>query len=320
MLSSVAIKDVQALVGGTPTTAGVGVYDADGNVIVTNSTFQNIGTNDVLYTGSNATGSVLGSTFTGQGAGPVVNIAIGSTDSGAVTVAGNTISGFLGSSGGTDSAGVSIQGPLSFTPTVTVQNNQLTGNLVGVSLGSLLNLLSSTTSISNNNFVGNTLAGISSLTSGTLSGLQNFYQGNGTNVTGLLPGVTLPSLAPVTSTPPSGSIASIAGTISGRVTDGNGNGVAGVTVYIDTNYNGTLDPTEIAVTTDANGNFTFSGLPVLNLPTLTYYQVRLVVPSGDTPGTTSVNVSLNPLQLSVSGLGLDLTVSFAVSNRAIFAV
>ena len=51
-------------------------------------------------------------------------------------------------------------------------------------------------------------------------------------------------------------------------------GLAGVTVYIDTNKDGKLDGNETSVVTDANGNYSFTGLT-----TGTTYEVREVLPT-----------------------------------------
>lgn len=79
------------------------------------------------------------------------------------------------------------------------------------------------------------------------------------------------------------------GSISGTVYEdinGSGNatadtGLPGVTVYIDANNNGKLDGSEISAITDANGNFTFTGLAAGT------YQIGEVVPGHYVLETTS---------------------------------
>jgi uncharacterized protein (DUF2141 family) len=74
------------------------------------------------------------------------------------------------------------------------------------------------------------------------------------------------------------------GTISGTVfNDANGNGkldsgevgIAGVTVYIDLTNAGSFKVGDIETTTDASGDYSFSGLPAGT------YVIRQILPSGD---------------------------------------
>lgn len=84
---------------------------------------------------------------------------------------------------------------------------------------------------------------------------------------------------------------SIDGTVFSDV-NGNGTldsgerGVAGRTVYIDANNNGVLDSGETKTTTDANGNYSFSGLAAGS------YTVREVLPSGVSLTTSTQNVAV----------------------------
>jgi len=65
------------------------------------------------------------------------------------------------------------------------------------------------------------------------------------------------------------------GSISGNVHDASLNGpMSGVTVYLDTNNNGSLDDDEVAVISDPSGNYKFSNLA------LGSYVVRDIVPTG----------------------------------------
>ncbi|HMO24784.1 MAG TPA: SdrD B-like domain-containing protein, partial [Tepidisphaeraceae bacterium] len=66
-------------------------------------------------------------------------------------------------------------------------------------------------------------------------------------------------------------LAAISGTLwedlnTSRTRDGNEQGLAGWTVFIDSNRNRALDPGEFSTITDANGNYTFD-----NIPAGTYY-------------------------------------------------
>ncbi|WP_210315727.1 SdrD B-like domain-containing protein, partial [Bradyrhizobium sp. cir1] len=56
-------------------------------------------------------------------------------------------------------------------------------------------------------------------------------------------------------------------------------GVAGVTIFIDANKNGVLDAGERSTVTDANGNYTFYGVP------LGTWQIDEVTPAGETQTT-----------------------------------
>ena len=88
------------------------------------------------------------------------------------------------------------------------------------------------------------------------------------------------------------------GRISGKVfydcnTDGSKgsdeSGKPNVTVFLDLNNNGTYDSGEPATTTDANGNFAFSGLAAGT------YKVRDVVPNGfDQTTANPANIVLGP--------------------------
>jgi protocatechuate 3,4-dioxygenase beta subunit len=70
-------------------------------------------------------------------------------------------------------------------------------------------------------------------------------------------------------------------------------GIAGVTIYLDANNNGVLDPGEVSTTTDANGNYQFT-----NLAPGTYY-VREVVP----PGFIQTTPYPAPIVVSAAGGG-----------------
>ena len=90
------------------------------------------------------------------------------------------------------------------------------------------------------------------------------------------------------------SIAASVGTITGLTYyDSNGNGsftpgeagLPGYGVFIDTNNNGVLDPTEVQVFTDANGIYTFNGLAAGT------YTITQILPSGFTHTQPSAAVS-----------------------------
>ncbi|HWE04527.1 MAG TPA: LamG-like jellyroll fold domain-containing protein [Tepidisphaeraceae bacterium] len=75
---------------------------------------------------------------------------------------------------------------------------------------------------------------------------------------------------------------STTGIVSGSVKLSNGAGVAGETIYLDTNNNSKLDNGELFTTTDSAGDYSFSNVPAM--ATI----IRQILPSGDkqtTPGS-----------------------------------
>ncbi|MBR1279238.1 SdrD B-like domain-containing protein [Bradyrhizobium sp. AUGA SZCCT0283] len=66
---------------------------------------------------------------------------------------------------------------------------------------------------------------------------------------------------------------------SDGIKDAGEGGVAGVTIFIDANKNGVLDAGERSTVTDANGNYTFNGVP------LGTWQLDEVTPAGQTQTT-----------------------------------
>ncbi len=104
------------------------------------------------------------------------------------------------------------------------------------------------------------------------------------------------------------------GTVTGIVYDDvNGNGIqdagepglAGVTVYVDENYNG-LDSLDITATTDATGTYTITGVPGGT------HTLRDVVPAGDTqtvPASGAYTITAVNAQTTAGGaFGIDVPV------------
>jgi hypothetical protein len=98
--------------------------------------------------------------------------------------------------------------------------------------------------------------------------------GRGTPIANLLE----PAIAGVSAT--AASTGSISGTVS-KVVSGSTSTFSGVTIYLDTNDNGTLDSGEPSTTTSFTGTFSFTGL------TAGTYHLREVVPSGYTQTSPS---------------------------------
>src|SRR5262249_28862192 len=85
------------------------------------------------------------------------------------------------------------------------------------------------------------------------------------------------SAFPLTFTPPAGGVASVLGSISGTVTRADTQAPqAGVTLFLDTNGNGTLDEGEVSTTTAANGSYSFTNLAVAQSGSA--FTVRVVPP------------------------------------------
>jgi len=111
------------------------------------------------------------------------------------------------------------------------------------------------------------------------------------------------SAQPVPVVAPLGSITGIKfNDADGNGTQGAGElGVAGVSVFLDTNNNTILDAGEISTTTGANGNFTFPNLPAAT------YNVREIVPPGNRPTTANpVSVALAAGQATTVNFGNQL--------------
>jgi protocatechuate 3,4-dioxygenase beta subunit len=134
---------------------------------------------------------------------------------------------------------------------------------------------------------------------------------------------TLPTVTTASGTTSTGNDIGVFvdGTISGTVfNDVNGNGtqdtgefgVAGVRVYSDTNGNNQYTAGEPTVMTDANGNFTLSGLKVGT------YKPRIVAPTGDITSTAtpaSISVVSSTASTGVNfGLFVPGTINGSVFN------
>jgi len=77
------------------------------------------------------------------------------------------------------------------------------------------------------------------------------------------------------------------GTISGLVTTSSGGGIAGLTIYLDSNNNSKLDTGELSTTTSSTGAYSFSSVPAG--ATI----VRQILPTGTTQTTPSDNYGIH---------------------------
>ena len=95
--------------------------------------------------------------------------------------------------------------------------------------------------------------------------------------------------------------------ISGRVTNTLGVGVADVVVFLDTNHNGVLDTSELYTVTDMNGDYSFSHL-VGGLGDYSTFDVRVVVPTGSSMASPDDNVvTLATSDTQLTGVDFALT-------------
>ena len=105
------------------------------------------------------------------------------------------------------------------------------------------------------------------------------------------------------------STAAVTGSISGAVTkvvSGTTSNFSGVTVYIDTNNDGSLDTGDISTTTSSTGAYSFTGLGAGT------YHIREIVPSGygqTSPSSTPTTVTLTAGQASTGDNFTDTAVT-----------
>ena len=114
-----------------------GLGGSDGHLIVTNSTFTNIGRVGIEVKGDGSTADITGNTFTGKGAGDFLDYAVEVGAGGQADIIANTITNNLGvaSSDGSTSAGVLVTSYYGGASTAILQNNFINGNTAAVALG-----------------------------------------------------------------------------------------------------------------------------------------------------------------------------------------
>ncbi len=130
-LDNIAYKDIVY-----PGYNGLGVV-IFGQMIVSNSTFQDIGRVGVIVFGSTATAAVTGNTYTGKGPGDWLDYAIEAGGGGNATITGNTITDCEGvaSVDGSTSAGILASTYYGAGTAATITNNFVTGNTRAVFVG-----------------------------------------------------------------------------------------------------------------------------------------------------------------------------------------
>jgi hypothetical protein len=147
-LTRVALRNFVSLDGAPGgASAGAGLFvnpNAGGAVTVTDSQFSGNGRIGVGFL--NSSGQVLGSTFTGRGAGDLVDYGVQAFGNSNVYISGSRFSGYLGkaSSDGTESVAVNgtqdvdpVTGaPVPGGANLLVVGNSITGNRIGLSVAS----------------------------------------------------------------------------------------------------------------------------------------------------------------------------------------
>ena len=114
-----------------------GLGSSGSQLIVTNSTFNNIGRDGILIKGDGAFAQITNNVYTGKGAGDHLDYGIEVGAGGFAEITGNTITNALGvaSTDGSTSAGIEVTTYYG-TPTVAIiKQNIVTGNTVAVDVG-----------------------------------------------------------------------------------------------------------------------------------------------------------------------------------------
>jgi nitrous oxidase accessory protein NosD len=177
-VDNVDFRDIKGSVSGSPyrgvaiqsfggTVSGGAGSDSHGSgagashLIVTNSTFEDIGRIGVLVKGTGATALIQGNEYTGKGAGDWLDYGIEVGAGAKVDVVDNTITGNLGvASDGSTSAGLLITTFFGAGSEVHLSGaNDFSGNTVGVHIG-FDAADASTVTIAGGSFTGNTDSGI----------------------------------------------------------------------------------------------------------------------------------------------------------------
>ena len=178
-IDNVDFRNIQGSLSGSPyrgiaissyggTVAGGAGSDSHGggggspsHLVVSDSTFEQIGRIGVLVKGTEATAEITGCTYTGKGDGDWLDYALEAGAGGSVTINDNHISGNVGvaSVDGSTSAGILVTTYYGAGTEATITGNTLTGNTEGIAVG-YDGSDTSTVVAHFNNISGNTLDGI----------------------------------------------------------------------------------------------------------------------------------------------------------------
>lgn len=158
----VAIQSYGGTVAGGAGSDSHGAGGSASHLIVTNSTFANIGRIGILIKGTASTANISSNTYTGKGSGDWLDYGFEAGAGGSMTVEGNTVNGNTGvASDGSASAGILVTTYWGAGTSALIEKNNLTGNTEGVTVGYDT---SDTSDVEahRNNISGNATTGVSS--------------------------------------------------------------------------------------------------------------------------------------------------------------
>ncbi|MEZ4686938.1 MAG: hypothetical protein R3B47_12990 [Bacteroidia bacterium] len=162
------------------------------DVDITNSTFDEIGRIGVLYFGTGISGSLFAdNTYTGKGTGDHLDYTLDISAGAVVDVYRNTISGNMGtaSADGSKSAGVLVSTFFASGTEADIQNNFITGNTCGITVG-VNSSETSSVEAHFNDLSGNTLYAISNTSaSDTIAATCNWYGATDSTVADMINGL-----------------------------------------------------------------------------------------------------------------------------------
>lgn len=149
-IDEVDFRNIQGSLSGSPY-AGVAVASFGGDVgggggagayppahlVVSNSSFEQIGRIGVLVKGTESTADIFDNLFTGQGDGDFLDYSVEVGAGGSANISGNMISGNLGVASTDDSrsAGILVTSYFGGLSSAAIEGNTITDNLIGVFVG-----------------------------------------------------------------------------------------------------------------------------------------------------------------------------------------